>query len=302
MISPAAPEKPFTLAIGPWQITLSAVVLPEGAPPRRTLKRLWIGLLLSILIHATLVAILPKREFDMSTPAAASKPLSVELAPRRASLADAAPPPTPSVPNVTPPRRTIAVAKSSPTMPVVPFVPEPPPVPPRDPRPVPPEQDFMAAVEARRAQRRALENTAATENAAARAREGDPNGDPNAKANAAIARNIETLSQKKDGTSGVFQILNVGHREAQFAFRGWTVSRESSWKEVINVETELGGDIGIAVIRRMIKLIREHYPGDFNWDSRKEGRVVLLSARPQDNAALEKFMKREFEDQLPYRN
>jgi hypothetical protein len=44
----------------------------------------------------------------------------------------------------------------------------------------------------------------------------------------------------------------------------------------------------------MIELIRKHYSGDFNWDSRRLGRVVVLSARIEDTASLEGFMMKEF--------
>ena len=44
----------------------------------------------------------------------------------------------------------------------------------------------------------------------------------------------------------------------------------------------------------MIELIRTHYPGDFSWESRRLGRVVTLSARPQDSQELEAFLKKEF--------
>ena len=44
----------------------------------------------------------------------------------------------------------------------------------------------------------------------------------------------------------------------------------------------------------MIDLIRTHYKGDFNWDSHRLGRVVVLSARIEDTTGLEEFMMREF--------
>ena len=44
----------------------------------------------------------------------------------------------------------------------------------------------------------------------------------------------------------------------------------------------------------MIELIRTHYKGDFNWQSYRLGKVIVLSARVEDNAALEDFMAREF--------
>jgi hypothetical protein len=48
------------------------------------------------------------------------------------------------------------------------------------------------------------------------------------------------------------------------------------------------------MVKRMIGLIREHYQGDFNWDSHRLARVVILSAKPEDNAGLEDFMMMEF--------
>ena len=44
----------------------------------------------------------------------------------------------------------------------------------------------------------------------------------------------------------------------------------------------------------MIELIRTHYQRDFNWDSHRLGRVVVLSARVDDTAGLEEFLLREF--------
>ena len=44
----------------------------------------------------------------------------------------------------------------------------------------------------------------------------------------------------------------------------------------------------------MIGLIRNHYEGDFRWESRRLGKVVVLSARIEDNGYLEEFLMREF--------
>jgi len=46
----------------------------------------------------------------------------------------------------------------------------------------------------------------------------------------------------------------------------------------------------IAVVRRMIAIIREYSKEDFTWESGRHGRVVTLSARPADTAALEKYL------------
>jgi hypothetical protein len=44
----------------------------------------------------------------------------------------------------------------------------------------------------------------------------------------------------------------------------------------------------------MIEMIRREYTGDFNWESQRLGRVIVLSARLNDNAGLEAFLKDEF--------
>ena len=44
----------------------------------------------------------------------------------------------------------------------------------------------------------------------------------------------------------------------------------------------------------MISLIREHYQGDFNWESHRMARTIVLSARPEDSAGLEDFLMLEF--------
>ena len=68
----------------------------------------------------------------------------------------------------------------------------------------------------------------------------------------------------------------------------------SSWREVIEVDAGLLGNVDLAIVRRMIELIRTHYSGDFNWESYRLGRRVVLSARLSDSAELEAFMMREF--------
>jgi hypothetical protein len=58
-------------------------------------------------------------------------------------------------------------------------------------------------------------------------------------------------------------------------------------------------DIRIAILRRMIAIIREHEDGDFDWESHRLNRIMRLSARPRDNAGLEDFLWREFFDNEP---
>jgi hypothetical protein len=62
---------------------------------------------------------------------------------------------------------------------------------------------------------------------------------------------------------------------------------------VIEVRAGPDGDVEKAMVRRMIELIRQHYSGDFNFRSQRLDRIVVLSARPADQAELEAFLARE---------
>jgi hypothetical protein len=146
---------------------------------------------------------------------------------------------------------------------------------------------MLAMLNARRAQRRAAQ-------AAAAAPEGSPNPAPvEDEGAAALARNLDSL-KGDDRTGGIFQILEKGSYTAEYAFNGWRPDTQRRWREVIEVHVKPGEDIDRAIVRSMIALIRTHYTGDFLWESQRLGRVVTLSARPEDNAYLEEFLIREF--------
>ena len=82
--------------------------------------------------------------------------------------------------------------------------------------------------------------------------------------------------------------------EAEFTFYGWDkdISRRTYQKIVVRKGNN--SDIRIAVVRRIIEVIRDIEKEDFNWSSQRLGRVVVLSARTVDNAGLEDFMMQEF--------
>lgn len=98
------------------------------------------------------------------------------------------------------------------------------------------------------------------------------------------------------GTNGVFQILNMGTRTAQFSFRAWKADFSNPRREFIEVNVGIDGDLERAVIRKMIELIRRYYKGDFKWESHRLNQVISLSARIEDNIELEDFLMREFFD------
>ncbi len=111
---------------------------------------------------------------------------------------------------------------------------------------------------------------------------------------ARIKANIQSTQYKRKGVNGIFQVLDKGVRTGRFSFRGWTSNPNQSTWQTYEVDAGIGGDVELALVRRMIELIRAHYSGDFNWESQRLGRTVVLSARPSDNAQLERFLMKEF--------
>ena len=93
---------------------------------------------------------------------------------------------------------------------------------------------------------------------------------------------------------GIFQIKEMGIEYATFYFYGW--NKEMRRKNTQSVEVVRGSNpsMALAVVRRMITIIREHEQGDFVWESRRLRRNVNLSARPRDNAELEAFLMEDF--------
>lgn len=246
-------------------------------------RRIDLAVAASVLLHLVLF-LLPAPQPKPVPPASASAPLQVVIAnPRREPETEAqAVPPRPverPEPRVVP--RPAPLARSTPSPVPVPKVePSPPrPAPEPEPRREAPAVDMMAAVEARRAARRSAEN----------ARSG-PSGPP---VEDAATRNLRTLTGG-EGVGGVFEVLEKGVRTGRFAFNGWKPDSRNRWREVIEVDAGLGGDVEVAMVRRMIELIRTHYSGDFRWESHRLHRVVTLSARPEDQSGLEEFLVKEF--------
>ena len=258
-------------------------------------RRIAIAAFLSIAVHVILAIMpMPKREQEAAMSASSPPPLNVRIA-------QAKPPPPELVERFEPvdiprpvPRRTPSIRPKEPA--VIPKADEIIPVPvPSEPLPEPnptpqpaPAFDMAALIAANREKRRAAEAAAASGPAAPAAQT------PDQVAMANINRNLNTITRGGEGTSGVFEILFKGHQTATFAFNGWKVDAHRQWREVIEVDAGQGGDIELAIVRRMIALIRQHYTGDFNWESHRVGRVVVLSARAADTAGLEDFMVREF--------
>jgi hypothetical protein len=141
----------------------------------------------------------------------------------------------------------------------------------------PPATDMMALVQANR-QRREGESRAYPE----------PSLPMEDARDAVIKKNLA-----QQGTNGIFQIKEMSLRSAQFTFRGWKSNYGNARLELIDVQAAPNENIEIAIVRKMIVVIRRDYSGDFHWISPRYGDVIK-SARMEDTAELEKFLMEEF--------
>jgi outer membrane biosynthesis protein TonB len=297
---------------------------PGNPRPGVNVPRIWITVALSILLHALLLWQVKPDLFrpsnDADKPGSARGPLSVQIAPRFRPPTPPSPPPS-AAPS--PPRSQRPPAKAAPRLPPPKAVPRPapkapPPAPPpvialnkpapqrpvappaeRAPVPaaprVPSEGDLSALLEARRRAR----GEAAPPPSAPAERAPAPTEDPNERANRIAAANIGTNRTPEFGADpkrggGVFTVRRLAYDYAEFLFYGWNKDIKRNTAQVIEVRKGNNSDIRIAVVRRMIGIIRDHEQGDFVWESPRLGRNVNLSARQRDSAALEAFLMKEF--------
>jgi hypothetical protein len=271
-----------------------------------------VAFVVSLLVHAAaLWTFLPKLRLltpTEETQGEAGSPLAVKLAPlplppgSPPPAASPPPPPPPPMVALQPPARIASPPKTA----VRP--PSPPPVmsiprqtadaPAAAAEPAPPQAtgatDLAAYVEARR---RARGETPST------AQESAPNApsaeSENERQNRIIAANIGMNGRPAFGRDpknggGVFQIKTMEYSYAEFYFYGWNKDISRTSKQVIEVRKGDNSDIRIAVVRRMIAIIREHETENFLWESHRLGRQLTLSARARDNTELEAFMMQEF--------
>jgi hypothetical protein len=126
-----------------------------------------------------------------------------------------------------------------------------------------------------------------------------PSEPENSRRDRIVAANLASINTPTFGaatrhTGGLFQITQLNSDSAEFTFFGW--NRDIGRRATQRIEVRRGNasDIRIAVVRRMIAIIREYEQEDFTWRSMRLGREVTLSARAIDNAGLEDFLMREF--------
>lgn len=123
--------------------------------------------------------------------------------------------------------------------------------------------------------------------------------DDKARANRIAAANLATQRRQTFGYDpsqggGLFQIMRTGFLDAEFIFFGWNKDIRRNTKQLIEVRKGNNPDTRIAVVRRMIAIIREYEQEDFLWESQRLNRSLRLSARARDNSELEGFLMLEF--------
>ncbi|MBI3918597.1 MAG: hypothetical protein HY322_16515 [Betaproteobacteria bacterium] len=260
-----------------------------------TERAIWVAAALSLLVHAALLWGLPRLRLpslDQPAWSDANRSLSVRLVPLT-------PPPVPP----SPARRTRpplplpvqppAAARPRPVPPVTALKPPAPTIP----APARPaiEGDLSSYIEAkRRARGEPAPAAPAPSVPVAPSVEGDEaRRDRIAAANLALPQ-APAFGYDPRRQGGAFQLQRVGFDDAEFIFYGWDREARRNMARLVEVRKGNDSDIRIAVVRRIIAIIRDYEQGDFLWESSRLGRSLTLSARARDNAGLEEFMMQEF--------
>jgi len=271
---------------------------------------------LSLVIHAA--ALLPwMKPLSFSPPPGEAEtkasrfqarlaPAPIPAAPAESAPSrQTAPQRRPSVPapvaRATPPSPAPVIALNSPSPPMSSPV-QPPPAP-SPPAPSPPVRnpvpagvgDMAALIEARRQARGDPAPPAPPRPQAAE--------DENQRLNRVVAENLGSQRARNfgpdpKGSGGVFQLEHLYYDSADFTFFGWNRDISRNTRQLIEVRKGDNSDIDIAVIRKIIEIIRDHERGDFQWYSKRIGKNLTLSARARDNAGLEELMLKEFDEDL----
>ncbi len=275
------------------------------------IPRIWVTFALSILVHAAAFIVLV-RWVPGLTPwndeGDAAERLEVELASQTGAAPAARAAPASSVPSTNMRAALSARARppSAPSRNAVPTLALPAPQAPTNPSPAP--APVIASLIAPRA---AIESAQAppsvggdlSSSIAARRRARDEQSvaaeDEADRRNRIVASSAPALrspiaDEQRERGGGIFQITRMAYDDAEFLFFGWSSDERRGKTQAYEVRLGDSRDIRVAVVRRMIAIIREHEQGDFRWQSWRLGHIVVLSARLEDNAELEDFMLQEF--------
>jgi len=280
-----------------------ALYAPGNRHGTITVSAFHIALALSLLLHlAALWKWLPHLHLNLELPKLGDEigTLVVHLAPPPQPPAATAPElalePQPAIVPHAPPRMAVARPRAA-APPVIALNKPAPAAPPAAqpanvplPPPPAPAGDLASYIEAQRRSHPQLADSAPAAPVI---------DEESARRNRIVASNLAprrppTFGYDPDKHGGLFQIRYVGYDTADFVFFGWNRDARHNTMQEFTVHTGNNGDIRLAVIRKMIAIIRDNTQEDFLWESSRLGRNVMLSARPRDNAGLEDFMMHEF--------
>ncbi|HXU56182.1 MAG TPA: hypothetical protein VN744_12170 [Casimicrobiaceae bacterium] len=267
-----------------------------------TIRKVWVTAAVSLLVHMAALLLfvthppipgVEQQAFDQE-----SAPVQVEIAEAKPPLPS--PPSAPAEPAAAPSPKTRPPAARVRPPPMVamprleaPAIRSPVIAPPQiaaipaPPQARPPAQgDFLSFVQANRRARGVAES--AQDNAEV---------DFNTKIAANLpggARGVAAQMPIRGG--GMFQMKRMTYDDAAFEFFGWNTEMGRRTPQLIEVRKGTNPNMQIAVVRRIIAIIRQYSKEDFTWDSGRHGRVVTLSARPADTAALEQYLLHDMFD------
>ena len=254
-----------------------------------TIPGIWVALLLSLILHALLLWGWHLEQVRLQGPPSASAlnaHLEVRLAQPPSAPAQQVEPTPPPVARRPPSPRAppvIALERNAPGLPAGPTVAAP-----------PPQRSTAVDLDSHVEERRRARGQSP--------RPAPPVDEDKARRERIVAANLGTNRAPTFGDDptkggGMFQIQHVYFDRADFTFYGWNKDIRRETSQLVEVKKGDNSDIKIAVVRKMIAIIREQEKGDFEWISRKRSRPMTLSADPAHNEGLEYFLMREmFED------
>ncbi|WP_128083071.1 hypothetical protein [Collimonas arenae] len=164
------------------------------------------------------------------------------------------------------------------------------------------EEDFSSHIQAARERREAAQ---AQERALAG--ETSPPDETPQSSNDIARANIQAqrgwMGIDKSKTGGIFEVRDKTPFRATLIFHGWNADTSRNAMQQIPVERGGEDSIEMAVVNKMIELIRKKTNGDIPWRSQRLGRVITLSARVKDTAELQQFLMQEmfYQDMTPRR-
>ena len=125
-----------------------------------------------------------------------------------------------------------------------------------------------------------------------------PAEDANSRANRIATANLAppqylTFGSDPTRSGGVFHVTSMSLDYGEFRFYGWNIDMGRRTLQQIEVKRGTASDIRLAMVRKMIEIIRHYQPVEFTWESQRLGRSVTLSSLPRDSAGLEDFMMLE---------